>query len=45
MVNLNMRTLTDGTVFIHYSEEGKAKDGSFRNFGEFVAWLHSKINE
>jgi hypothetical protein len=39
IVNLNLRTLTDKTLFIQYQEEGKAKDASFTSWSAFIEWL------
>jgi len=41
--NLNARTLTDGSVYVSYDEEGKAKSASFRTWEEFADWLKSKV--
>lgn len=39
IVNLNVRTLTDKTIFVQYQEGGKAKDASFPTWKDFILWL------
>ena len=38
-----MRKLSDGTIFIQYSKDGKAYDGSFPTFTQFVNWLAEQV--
>lgn len=42
--NLNARRLTDGTIFVQYQEDGRAKDGSHATWEAFVAWLRTKVH-
>lgn len=42
MVNLCVRVLGNGAVFVQYSEDGKAKDAAFMSWPDFIAWLANK---
>lgn len=44
MVNLNVRVLGNGYIFVQYQEEGKAKDAAFISWEDFINWLQSKVN-
>ena len=43
ITNLNARVCTDGTIFVQYQEEGRAKDGSFPTWWNFIQWLELKL--
>lgn len=43
IVHLNLRILTDKTIFIQYQIDGKAKDGSFISWNEFIKWLQDNV--
>lgn len=42
LVNMNVRVLGNGAVFVGYNEEGKAKDAAFVGWDEFIKWLEVK---
>ena len=42
MVNMNVRVLGNGAVFVGYQEDGKAKDAAFLGWSEFIEWLEDK---
>ena len=45
VVNLNIRVLGNGFIFVQYQEAGKAQDAAFPSWKEFVTWLASKTYE
>lgn len=44
IVNLNVRVLGNGAVFVQYGEDGKAKDAAFIDWPTFLKWLEEKVN-
>lgn len=45
MYNLTIRVLSDQTLYVSYQEDGKAKDGSFPAWQDFVNWIQKKIQD
>ncbi len=43
MVNLNVRVLDNGAVFVQYQEDGRAKDAAFIDWSVFLEWLAVKV--
>ena len=45
MVNMNVRVLGNGAIFVGYQEDGKAKDAAFVGWNQFIEWLEWKRDE
>jgi hypothetical protein len=45
MVNLNVRQLSDSSVFFTFEYRGKRYEGSSRNWDAFVDWLAKAIHD
>jgi hypothetical protein len=45
MVNLNVRVLSNGAIFVQYQEQGKSKDAAFLTWAEFIKWLTDQVTD
>jgi hypothetical protein len=45
MVNINVRVLSNGFIFVNYQQEGKAYNAAFLSWKEFIEWLGDNIYE
>lgn len=43
MVNLEVRVLSDGTIFYRYTKDGRWLDGSQPTWAAFTHWLAQEI--
>ncbi len=43
--NLNVRLLSDGTVFYTFERDGKRYDGSKGDWAGFAEWLQHEVEE
>lgn len=44
VVNLNVRVLGNGHIFVQYQEDGKARDAGFPHWFAFLDWLRIKVS-
>jgi hypothetical protein len=44
MVNVNARLCTDGSVYVQYQEDGKARDAALPDWQAFTTWMERKVH-
>lgn len=45
IVNLGLRVLGNGAVFVQYAQDGKAKDAGLVGWKEFLSWLTKHVKD
>jgi hypothetical protein len=42
-LDMSVRVLGNGAVFVQYHEGGKSKDAAFMSWPEFIEWLTERV--
>jgi hypothetical protein len=42
-LDMSVRVLGNGAVFVQYHEGGKSKDAAFMSWPEFIQWLTERV--